>query len=251
MSGDSPKVTLAQVRASFNRNIAEPWPLARVFRPLADLLTPLACNLGLSGNAVTGMRAAVALAALPLLAAGQPALWPLAALCAYLGYVLDCVDGNVVRVSDTASYWGKFIDGLADGVFVYLAPFAAGLGAWLAGHGVAFLVVGALTTVLALFAQMTRTRLSFFREWMVGQSGAVDLAAAARPARLEARALALLVGASMATPLALLLPDGAAAYVLLAALTQMPADATVIATSLWQGSIMLRRWRRSIHASAG
>ncbi len=76
MSGDSPKVTLAQVRASFNRNIAEPWPLARVFRPLADLLTPLACNLGLSGNAVTGMRAAVALAALPLLAAGQPALWP-------------------------------------------------------------------------------------------------------------------------------------------------------------------------------
>ena len=123
------RVTIADVRSSFNpKGGKDPWVLGHVFRPLAALVTPPFYNAGLSGNAVTALRALAAIAAIVGLALGDPRWLPIVVVLAYVGFVLDCVDGNVVRLSNTASYYGKFADGLADGVFVFLAPFAPGLG---------------------------------------------------------------------------------------------------------------------------
>ena len=247
------RVTIADVRSSFNpKGGKDPWVLGHVFRPLAALVTPPFYNAGLSGNAVTALRALAAIAAIVGLALGDPRWLPIVVVLAYVGFVLDCVDGNVVRLSNTASYYGKFADGLADGVFVFLAPFATGFGVWLYGGPASVLLLGALVTIGALFGQMVRNRLSFFREWMISQTDPLDDATRARlaPAQdWERRALGLMVNVSFVAPLVLLLPFGAEKFVLLLLVTQLPADLVVTALTLWQANIMLRRWRRSIHAN--
>ena len=250
---ESTRVSVADVRRSFNaKGGKDPWVLAHIFRPLADLITPPFYNAGLSGNAVTGLRALVAIAAVVGLALGEPGLIPAVVVLAYVGFVLDCVDGNVVRLGDTASYFGKFADGLADGVFVFLAPFAAGFGAWLGGGPAWALLLGALVTIGALSAQMVRNRLSFFREWMISQTGPLEdpvLAQLATAQDWNRRALAVMVNVSFVAPLVLLLPGAGEKFVALLAVTQLPADLVVIALTLWQANTMLRRWRRSIHAN--
>lgn len=248
------RVTLGDVRGSFDRGrVAEPWVLANVFRPIADLLTPAFYNAGLSGNVVTGLRALMAFLAVFGLLTGVAGLVPVILAFIYIGFVLDCVDGNIVRIRNSASYWGKFADGLADGVFVFLAPFAAGMGAWIATGSDALLVLGALVTLVALAAQMTRNRLSFFREWMISQSGPIDdtvLEEVAGARKLEERALAIMVTVSFVAPLVLMAPNGFAVFVVCVALTQMPADLVVLGTTLSQANKMLRRWRRSSRAKA-
>lgn len=101
---------IAAVRASQDLGKAALPLVARyVFAPASWPLTALALRCRISPNAVTAFRAVLALLAV---AATAFTLWGAAlfAACA----VLDHVDGSLCRMQDRATYFGKFIDGLAD-----------------------------------------------------------------------------------------------------------------------------------------
>lgn len=86
-----------------------PFVARHVFVPLSWLLTALALRFGIAPNTVTWMRAGLMLAsvcAIPF------TLWGLVPYV--VAVILDHVDGSLCRINDTATWYGKFLDGMAD-----------------------------------------------------------------------------------------------------------------------------------------
>jgi phosphatidylglycerophosphate synthase len=109
-----------------------------LYRPLSFAVTPLFLALRISADGATLLSIGVA-AALPVAAwAGGGAALAAAAL---LFQVLDCVDGNVARVTRERSGIGDFLDGVASHLFWVAAFVAVGVLAqaegtgWIGRHG--------------------------------------------------------------------------------------------------------------------
>lgn len=246
------RIGLSDVRASLNPNVEVYYAVKWFGRPLGNLMTPAFFNAGWSAGGVSGARAGIAGLAIAVLIA--PGSWwpPLAAAAFYLCFVLDCVDGNLARLRHTVSYWGKFLDGIADMVFVLGAPVAAGIGVWAAGGDGAWMLLGALLTISSLASQMMRSRLSFMREWMVNQSGPVspdtEIRVAA-PRRIQWFVAAVYVNGSFFAPLLLLAPgDGRIWYLLALVPAQMATEIVWLASTIVEARILLDRPRRSKHS---
>ncbi|MER5455679.1 DUF5941 domain-containing protein [Micromonospora sp. NPDC002389] len=96
-------------------------------------VTKVCARLGLSPTAVTMISVAFAVAAAALFATGgRPALVGGAVLL-YLGFVLDCVDGQLARYTRNFSAWGGWLDTMADRAKEYLVYAGLGWGATAAG----------------------------------------------------------------------------------------------------------------------
>lgn len=252
-AGGRPRIGLAEVRASFRAPAPEPMSLAYFARPLANLMTPAFYNWGLSADQVIVIRLAIGLCALLLLALGN--FWTsVAGLAAYsLAYVLDCVDGNLSRLNDEGNYWGKFIDGFADDIVLFTAPFAIGIGLWAAGGGGggAALVIGGIVSIVALLTGMARHRFSFVREWMVARTGPFsdeDTARIAHFERIRNRPVRLAMNLYCFAPWLVLLPEGGWVYLSVMLAGGTSANLLWLATTVGQASAVLRRPRQAAHA---
>nr|WP_244167618.1 DUF5941 domain-containing protein [Micromonospora chaiyaphumensis] len=92
-----------------------------------------AARIGLGPTAVTMISVAFAVAAAVLFGAGgRPALVAGAVLL-YLGFVLDCVDGQLARYTRHFSAWGGWLDTMADRAKEYVVYAGLGYGATHAG----------------------------------------------------------------------------------------------------------------------
>ncbi|WP_200213643.1 DUF5941 domain-containing protein [Micromonospora coerulea] len=96
-------------------------------------VTKAAARLGLGPSGVTLISVLFAVAAAVLFGAGgRPALVAGAVLL-YLGFVLDCVDGQLARYTRHFSAWGGWLDTMADRAKEYLVYAGLGYGATHAG----------------------------------------------------------------------------------------------------------------------
>jgi phosphatidylglycerophosphate synthase len=246
------RITISDVRASFKKPASDRNFVILTFgRPPADLLTPFFYNRGWTANQVTVFRSFLACVGLALLATGERSLILASVAVYFLVFVLDCVDGNLARLDDDATYYGKYIDGLGDLLFTVLSPFCAGLALLFMDQGAAPVVLGAVLSLLCVCAQLVRTRLSFFREWMVSQTGAIDQEIDARRApitRLEVRLFYASDAIRFFSYFVLLYPDP---WVFLLFLTafQGPIDAVWLWNSLRESRVLLSRRRRSKYAA--
>jgi len=249
------RLTLEGVRASYNSAIKSHYSVGWFGRPLANLVTPFFFNIGCTANGVTLGRVMLAVACLAALVVPGPVGPVVACAGFYVCFVLDCVDGNLARLRDNVTYWGKFIDGLADFVFVLGAPFAAALGIYWAGGDAVWLLVGCLVTAMSSISQMTRSRLSFFREWMVGQGGPLSddvVRQAEGPRRLQSRAAAIYVNGTFFMPLLLVVPDhGRVVFILAAVALQAMPEVLWFSATIAEARIILARGRKSIHSAPG
>ena len=83
-----------------------------VYRPISFIVTPAFLALGWSATAVT-VGGMVLAAAMPLVAFFGPAhAYVLIALMSVCWMVLDCVDGNIARVTNSASLVGQYVDSI-------------------------------------------------------------------------------------------------------------------------------------------
>ncbi|MDG4795807.1 DUF5941 domain-containing protein [Micromonospora sp. WMMD1082] len=96
-------------------------------------VTRAAARLGLSPTAVTMVSVVFAAAAAALFATGGRPLLVAGAVLLYLGFVLDCVDGQLARYTRNFSAWGGWLDTMADRAKEYLVYAGLGLGATQAG----------------------------------------------------------------------------------------------------------------------
>ena len=247
------RITVADVRASFNREIKNHFTVTWFGRPLANLMTPPFFNTGWSADGVSYLRIVIAMVGVGLLLSASPVLHVAAAVIFYLCFVLDCVDGNLARLRGTVTYWGKFLDGLSDFVFVLGAPIAAGVGLWLYAARADLLLVGALVTATSLASQMVRSRLSFTREWMTANSGPLNDATVARAGRSRAvqRVVsAIYVNGTFFAPVLLLFPQaGPVWYVWCLVVAQLVPEVIWLMATIAEARVILDRSRRSIHAA--
>ncbi|MFE9870032.1 DUF5941 domain-containing protein [Micromonospora sp. NPDC005686] len=96
-------------------------------------VTKAAARIGIGPTGVTMVSVAFAVAAAVLFGAGgRPALVSGAVLL-YLGFVLDCVDGQLARYTRHFSAWGGWLDTMADRFKEYVVYAGLGYGATHAG----------------------------------------------------------------------------------------------------------------------
>lgn len=167
------RYTIADVRASYSAEKAREewqgdWMSALLYRPLSFLLTPPLLNLSVSASQVTVFSLLMSFA-LPFVAlkAGHTAHLTVAML-AILFVILDCVDGNIARVTKTASKSGHYLDFLTDIVFrigLYaavgiLADREAGSLAWMDGQGLALGLLAALISIVGRLSRVFTRQLS-------------------------------------------------------------------------------------------
>ncbi|MFI6331775.1 DUF5941 domain-containing protein [Micromonospora chersina] len=96
-------------------------------------VTKAAARIGLGPTAVTMISVAFAVAAAVLFGVGgRPALVAGGVLL-YLGFVLDCVDGQLARYTRHFSAWGGWLDTMADRAKEYVVYAGLGYGATHAG----------------------------------------------------------------------------------------------------------------------
>lgn len=252
-AGAEARITAADVRRSFANRGNDQFTVTYFARIIANVLTPRFYNAGWTANRVTALRTGLAVVALALLVVPLTAAHMAAAVGFYLVCVLDCVDGNLSRLRDSASYWGKFADGLSDALFVLFAALATGIGLALGAGDLTALAFGAGTTIFVVAVQMVRTRASFIREWMVRETGpltAEDHARLAAPARIGKIADSVLVDGTFFATLCLFLPGGAEWYLTALVIVQVPTSLVGLIVVMRSSSAILRRGRTSLHAQA-
>ncbi|WKU02114.1 DUF5941 domain-containing protein [Micromonospora soli] len=96
-------------------------------------VTKAAARIGLGPTAVTMISVAFAVAAAVLFGAGGRLALVAGAVLLYLGFVLDCVDGQLARYTRHFSAWGGWLDTMADRAKEYLVYAGLGYGATHAG----------------------------------------------------------------------------------------------------------------------
>lgn len=244
---------MGDVRASLNANVKGYCAESYFGRPIGNLLTPAFYNAGWTANQVTMFRTVLALVGLT--AFSLPTGWGGAIVAAvfYVCFTLDFVDGNLARLRSEVTYWGKFVDGLADFVFVIGGPAVAGVAAWWRAGDDRSMLLGFLIALVAMTSQMVRNRLSFMREWMVSSSGPLAEPVVSRLSRFKAMEVwvaRIYVNGTFLAPMLLLLPDQGWVYYLWAlVLVQLVPEVIWLCITIAQGWVMLQRSRRSIHSA--
>jgi len=244
------RITRAEVSASFNHSVRNHWTVTNVARPIAFTITPFFYNRGWTANDVTLFRVFLALS-------GCVSLLFLP-LGAYLGgaiffvcFILDCVDGNIARLRDSATYYGKFIDGLADMLYAVGLTFAVGIGLWLSGADPVYLAIASIVTVVSLGNQYVRTRLSFTREWMVASSGAIEPdveKSVEKYRKLQFPIAAVFVNGRFFAALLLFVPVvGPKLFLCSLIVIQLIPDLIWLALTMLEANRLLDRPRKSIH----
>ncbi|WP_435829789.1 DUF5941 domain-containing protein [Micromonospora costi] len=98
-------------------------------------LVRVAARLGLGPSTVTVISILFAVGAAALFAVGGGRMALVAgAVLLYLGFVLDCVDGQLARYTRNFSAWGGWLDTMADRAKEYVVYAGLGYGATQAGH---------------------------------------------------------------------------------------------------------------------
>jgi len=111
---------------------------------VARWLIPSARRAGFSPNQVTLGSLAVTLVAALLAAFGDRTAWIFAAILVQAGFVLDCLDGQLARVTERVSDFGRYLDSLTDLIKVFALISAMTLSRLRHGAGPAVCALGAL-----------------------------------------------------------------------------------------------------------
>lgn len=242
-------INRADVEASFNNQVQNMAIVRHIGRPIGNALTPFFFNQGWTANRMTTLRLMLTLLAAIILGFGSPVVVWLAAVMYYLCFITDCIDGNLARLGDNTSYWGKFYDGVADRLFYAIVPFAAGIGLWRQEEFVWSLVVGAVATIIYTYNDLISNRLQFFRLWMESQSGPASYRPGQFLKTVETWNDSVMTNGFFITPLCLLVPEmGLYWYFLTTLILQGICGGLGLLALLFAAARTLDRKRKSQHA---
>ncbi len=135
-----------------------PWLFRYVFIPTAWPLTWVFLRFGIGPNQATFIRLAILLVSFILI------LWPIKDFKTlgiglfFFSVILDNVDGCICRVTDTASYFGKFFDGLVDSMMEIPIPLVVAFGFWSNGSDAGILIAGVVASLAFTMTQITMLR---------------------------------------------------------------------------------------------
>jgi len=160
--------TLEQVKKSFNAAADNtPFMYKNFLRPLSFYITFILLRLGIyKPNHVTIANLVVGLACLIFFGIGTKIFFLLGVSFYALFMLLDLVDGNMARVTDSATYYGKFLDGTVDALIESFLPFSISLGLYFLRYDIFTVIAGGFTSLLLLFAFLVVNRTALFNRWI-------------------------------------------------------------------------------------
>jgi phosphatidylglycerophosphate synthase len=151
---------VAAYRPKFAHELRTEWAIALVYRPFSFLLTPLFAACGAAPTAVTMLGLACALLLPWLATSGGASAWVCVGALGVVFCILDCVDGDLARVTGRTSRLGAYADFITDivyrialyasiGLIVDRSPIAESLVPIVEGAGLAVGLACALFAVVA------------------------------------------------------------------------------------------------------
>ncbi len=165
----SGRVSIADVvrayrRAKSTEELYGEWAAAVCYRPFSFLITPWLASAGVAPTVVT-MLSFVVVLALPLLAywgGGAGHLW--LGFAAIAVGVLDCIDGDIARVTGRTSRFGQYCDFIVDvvyrpamyGAIGLLIALDVGVGEGPGLFGAEATALGLVAALLAIVARLSR-----------------------------------------------------------------------------------------------
>jgi len=125
------RYTVEDIRQSYDADKAveeryTEWAVYYVYRPLSFQITPFFLHLSFSPSNVTFISLVLAIS-LPFMAIWLPAPFFFIGLMGLIISVLDCVDGNIARVTGQTSQKGGYFDFLTDILYRVLMYLSIGL----------------------------------------------------------------------------------------------------------------------------
>ncbi len=167
------RITLQDVRASYGPDKAREewhgdWMSALLYRPLSFYLTVPLLALGASASQVTLLGLLCAFLCLPAAwLTGQAGYFAVGGLSLFF-VILDCVDGNIARVTKSASTRGHYLDFATDIMFRICLYAAIGIlaareapsAALLQGHTLSAALLAVILTLTARLCRMLARQIS-------------------------------------------------------------------------------------------
>ena len=98
-----------------------------IYRPISFYLTPVFLKCRISANVVTLIGLLISLLFPVVSIFGGEFAYLYVALLAFSYLILDCVDGNISRITGSSSALGQYLDSFAGKVFWVLLYFSIGL----------------------------------------------------------------------------------------------------------------------------
>lgn len=111
---------------------------------IATWLVEPARRMELSPNQITVASLFVTLFAASLIAFGRDGAWVVAAILIQVGFVLDCLDGQLARATGKASDFGRYLDSMTDLIKVFVLISAMSLSLLRQGFGAPASGLGAM-----------------------------------------------------------------------------------------------------------
>ena len=153
-------VKISDVRRSQRLDgISPPLIFNYITRPTAWPFTVVFARLGFGPNGATAFRIVVTLLAFAAFLAPDPAMFWVGCGLFYFALVLDHVDGQLARLQDQASYFGKFFDGLIDSLAEVPFPLILGIAIWQQNAAPSILVVAAFGALGVALTQILFLRM--------------------------------------------------------------------------------------------
>ena len=147
-----------QARTRWPEEARNDWAYVVFYRPLSTVLAWLLAHTSISPTAVT-LAGGVSIPVMVLAAVLPPPdlAVPIIGLVAWIGGLLDCVDGDLARLTGRTSWLGRYVDFQIDVVRWATLFVAVGLAADRTGTGShLWFVIAALAAWLRLFARAAR-----------------------------------------------------------------------------------------------
>lgn len=152
------KASIRQIQQTLPRDKSCPWWVKLWVRKTGHYVTWVAVRLGLSANQISVFAIAVAVVGSLFLGWANINYRVFGAVLLNIWLILDCVDGDIARLTNTASSSGEFMDALGGyyataGIYV-----GSGFGAWQFTGRLEWVIVGTMTSVLSLLSRLINTK---------------------------------------------------------------------------------------------
>jgi len=137
-----------------------------VFRQLSFFLTPFFIMAKFSPNVISSLGLFVGLISTGLIGLGSNDYFSISIFLYLFAIVLDFCDGNVARITNNSTYFGRFLDGVIDIVLCCALRLALTSVALYKFQNETLMWLGIICTVLTPFHHLYFDRYSAFCRWI-------------------------------------------------------------------------------------
>lgn len=137
-----------------------------IFRTLSFFVTPFFLQFNISANVTSYCILFIGLYAAIIISIGSSLSLKIGLIFFFIAEVFDRVDGNIARVQNTATFYGRFIDGYIDIIILCVIRLSFSYVLFIKYQYNLLMWIGIICTILTPLHHLTFDRYSAFARWI-------------------------------------------------------------------------------------